>query len=80
MRGQGELMCRRHFFIAKRRTMKNVRSNCHSKSIGGCAKTTTALNLGVGLAMVGKKVALIDNDPQGWLTIGQIVPTILLQN
>ncbi len=35
---------------------------------GGCAKTSVSLNLGVGLAKAGKKVLLIDNDPQGSLT------------
>ena len=42
---------------------------------GGVGKTTTCTNLGIGLAQAGKRVLLVDADPQGSLTLSLGFPT-----
>ncbi len=42
---------------------------CMINQKGGVAKTTSTLNLGIGLARAGKRVLLVDLDPQSSLTI-----------
>lgn len=52
----------------KQKPLREAKVIALANQKGGTAKTTSTVNLGIGLANQGKRVLLVDADPQGDLT------------